>query len=111
MCRREGGWQGGGHVSDHEGLFCTPQGTGMAPITLTFQAKPRLSALGSNLSPAHNAFLPLFLSFQNQLILGVMGIDVALNDIKKLTPRYNVRGKAGPVKRSPLESMLSGHPL
>lgn len=31
-------------------------------------------------------------SFQNQLILGVMGIDVALNDIKRLTPRYNVRG-------------------
>jgi len=31
-------------------------------------------------------------AFQNQLILGVMGIDVALNDIKKLTPRYNVCG-------------------
>uniref|UniRef100_A0A4W3GFC5 Calcium voltage-gated channel auxiliary subunit alpha2delta 2 n=1 Tax=Callorhinchus milii TaxID=7868 RepID=A0A4W3GFC5_CALMI len=27
---------------------------------------------------------------QNQLILGVMGIDVSLNDIKKLTPRYNL---------------------
>lgn len=27
---------------------------------------------------------------QNQLILGVMGIDVALNDIKKLTPNYTV---------------------
>uniref|UniRef100_A0A8D2NHB4 VWFA domain-containing protein n=1 Tax=Zonotrichia albicollis TaxID=44394 RepID=A0A8D2NHB4_ZONAL len=27
---------------------------------------------------------------KNQLILGVMGIDVALNDIKRLTPRYNV---------------------
>ncbi|XP_010214890.1 PREDICTED: voltage-dependent calcium channel subunit alpha-2/delta-2 [Tinamus guttatus] len=27
---------------------------------------------------------------KNQLILGVMGIDVALNDIKKLTPRYNL---------------------
>nr|XP_025045283.1 voltage-dependent calcium channel subunit alpha-2/delta-2 [Pelodiscus sinensis] len=26
----------------------------------------------------------------NQLILGVMGIDVALNDIKMLTPRYNL---------------------
>lgn len=32
----------------------------------------------------------LFMCFQNQLILGVVGIDVALNDIKKLTPRYNV---------------------
>ncbi|KAH0630006.1 hypothetical protein JD844_012545 [Phrynosoma platyrhinos] len=27
---------------------------------------------------------------KNQLILGVVGIDVALNDIKKLTPRYNL---------------------
>lgn len=27
---------------------------------------------------------------QNQLILGVMGIDVSLNDIKKLTPRFTV---------------------
>lgn len=27
---------------------------------------------------------------QNQLILGVMGIDVALNDIKRLTPNYTV---------------------
>uniref|UniRef100_H0W7I3 Calcium voltage-gated channel auxiliary subunit alpha2delta 2 n=1 Tax=Cavia porcellus TaxID=10141 RepID=H0W7I3_CAVPO len=28
---------------------------------------------------------------KNQLILGVMGIDVALNDIKRLTPNYTVR--------------------
>ncbi|KAM9814539.1 voltage-dependent calcium channel subunit alpha-2/delta-1 isoform 3-T4 [Syngnathus typhle] len=27
---------------------------------------------------------------QNQLILGVMGIDVSLNDIKKLTPRFTI---------------------
>ncbi|KAJ6667687.1 hypothetical protein lerEdw1_016008 [Lerista edwardsae] len=27
---------------------------------------------------------------KNQLILGVVGIDVALNDIKKLTPQYNL---------------------
>lgn len=27
---------------------------------------------------------------KNQLILGVMGIDVALNDIKRLTPNYTV---------------------
>lgn len=38
------------------------------------------------------SLLPPCISFQNQLILGVMGIDVALNDIKRLTPRYNVRG-------------------
>lgn len=31
-----------------------------------------------------------FLCTQNQLILGVMGIDVALNDIKRLTPNYTV---------------------
>ncbi|XP_078270461.1 voltage-dependent calcium channel subunit alpha-2/delta-2a isoform X3 [Rhinoraja longicauda] len=29
---------------------------------------------------------------QNQLMLGVMGIDVALDDVKKLTPRYNLGG-------------------
>ncbi|XP_069792987.1 voltage-dependent calcium channel subunit alpha-2/delta-2-like isoform X2 [Narcine bancroftii] len=29
---------------------------------------------------------------QNQLMLGVMGIDVALDDIKRLTPRYNLGG-------------------
>lgn len=39
----------------------------------------------------HPLILLLRAAFQNQLILGVMGIDVALNDIKKLTPRYNVR--------------------
>lgn len=44
--------------------------------------------------------LPLA-SFQNQLILGVMGIDVALNDIKKLTPRYNVRGGVFPIHPCP----------
>lgn len=27
---------------------------------------------------------------QNQLILGVMGVDIALNEIKSLTPRYKV---------------------
>lgn len=42
-------------------------------------------------SPVPTHFPPC-ISFQNQLILGVMGIDVALNDIKRLTPRYNVRG-------------------
>lgn len=29
-------------------------------------------------------------SYQNQLILGVMGVDVSLEDIKKLTPRFTV---------------------
>uniref|UniRef100_A0A8C3P102 Calcium voltage-gated channel auxiliary subunit alpha2delta 2 n=1 Tax=Cyanoderma ruficeps TaxID=181631 RepID=A0A8C3P102_9PASS len=38
---------------------------------------------------------------KNQLILGVMGIDVALNDIKRLTPRYNVRGAAAVGALSP----------
>uniref|UniRef100_A0A4W5KXI1 Uncharacterized protein n=1 Tax=Hucho hucho TaxID=62062 RepID=A0A4W5KXI1_9TELE len=28
---------------------------------------------------------------QNQLILGVMAIDVSLDDIKRLTPRFTVR--------------------
>uniref|UniRef100_A0A8C7I6N8 Calcium voltage-gated channel auxiliary subunit alpha2delta 1 n=1 Tax=Oncorhynchus kisutch TaxID=8019 RepID=A0A8C7I6N8_ONCKI len=30
------------------------------------------------------------LGIENQLILGVMGIDVSLDDIKKLTPRYTI---------------------
>lgn len=29
---------------------------------------------------------------QNQLILGVMGVDVAINEIKKKTPTYRVSG-------------------
>uniref|UniRef100_A0A8C8M5U3 VWFA domain-containing protein n=1 Tax=Oncorhynchus tshawytscha TaxID=74940 RepID=A0A8C8M5U3_ONCTS len=32
----------------------------------------------------------LGIEIQNQLILGVMGIDVSLDDIKKLTPRYTI---------------------
>lgn len=48
-----------------------------------------LAVAGDSLAPT--CLLPRS-SFQNQLILGVMGIDVALNDIKRLTPRYNVRG-------------------
>lgn len=30
------------------------------------------------------------MSVQNQLILGVMGVDVALSEIQALTPRYKV---------------------
>lgn len=48
-----------------------------------------LVAAGDSPAPTR---LPPCTFFQNQLILGVMGIDVALNDIKRLTPRYNVRG-------------------
>lgn len=36
------------------------------------------------------SFLFCFFQHQNQLILGVMGIDVSLGDIKKLTPRFTV---------------------
>lgn len=32
----------------------------------------------------------LFFLCQNQLILGVMGVDVSLEEIKKLTPRFTV---------------------
>ena len=41
------------------------------------------------------------LCFQNQLILGVMGIDVALNDIKRLTPNYTVSVVPSPSPCSP----------
>lgn len=34
--------------------------------------------------------VPMPPQYQNQLILGVMGIDVSLDDIKKLTPRFTV---------------------
>lgn len=48
---------------------------------------PMLALAGDSPAPT---CLSRCASFQNQLILGVMGIDVALNDIKRLTPRYNV---------------------
>ncbi|EMP33874.1 Voltage-dependent calcium channel subunit alpha-2/delta-2 [Chelonia mydas] len=43
---------------------------------------------------------------KNQLILGVMGIDVALNDIKKLTPRYNIINFREPVTLDFLDAEL-----
>ncbi|XP_069500159.1 voltage-dependent calcium channel subunit alpha-2/delta-2 isoform X2 [Ambystoma mexicanum] len=46
---------------------------------------------------------------KNQLILGVMGIDVALNDIKKLTPRYNL-GANGYVFALDLNGYVLLHP-
>ncbi|OXB60677.1 hypothetical protein ASZ78_011517 [Callipepla squamata] len=46
---------------------------------------------------------------KNQLILGVMGIDVALNDIKKLTPRYNL-GANGYVFAIDLNGYVLLHP-
>ncbi|ETE70884.1 Voltage-dependent calcium channel subunit alpha-2/delta-2, partial [Ophiophagus hannah] len=45
----------------------------------------------------------------NQLILGVVGIDVALNDIKKLTPRYNL-GANGYVFAIDLNGYVLLHP-
>lgn len=35
---------------------------------------------------------------QNQLVLGVMGVDVTLNEIQSLTPRYKVRVVVEPHK-------------
>lgn len=61
-----------------------------------------MAVAGDSPAPAH---LPPCFPFQNQLILGVMGIDVALNDIKRLTPRYNVRG--GPFPSVPSLCCLS----
>ncbi|XP_030914002.1 voltage-dependent calcium channel subunit alpha-2/delta-2 isoform X4 [Geospiza fortis] len=46
---------------------------------------------------------------KNQLILGVMGIDVALNDIKRLTPRYNL-GANGYVFAIDLNGYVLLHP-
>uniref|UniRef100_A0A8C6VTK3 Calcium voltage-gated channel auxiliary subunit alpha2delta 2 n=1 Tax=Naja naja TaxID=35670 RepID=A0A8C6VTK3_NAJNA len=47
--------------------------------------------------------------WKNQLILGVVGIDVALNDIKKLTPRYNL-GANGYVFAIDLNGYVLLHP-
>ncbi|XP_054833437.1 voltage-dependent calcium channel subunit alpha-2/delta-2 [Eublepharis macularius] len=46
---------------------------------------------------------------KNQLILGVVGIDVALNDIKKLTPQYNL-GANGYVFAIDLNGYVLLHP-
>ncbi|XP_044307179.1 voltage-dependent calcium channel subunit alpha-2/delta-2 isoform X2 [Varanus komodoensis] len=46
---------------------------------------------------------------KNQLILGVVGIDVVLNDIKKLTPRYNL-GANGYVFAIDLNGYVLLHP-
>ncbi|KAJ7316692.1 hypothetical protein JRQ81_002854, partial [Phrynocephalus forsythii] len=46
---------------------------------------------------------------KNQLILGVVGIDVALDDIKKLTPRYNL-GANGYIFAIDLNGYVLLHP-
>lgn len=46
--------------------------------------------VGRELARELSPLLTSCLCSQNQLILGVMGIDVALNDIKRLTPNYTV---------------------
>ncbi|KAL8212308.1 UNVERIFIED_CONTAM: Voltage-dependent calcium channel subunit alpha-2/delta-2 [Gekko kuhli] len=46
---------------------------------------------------------------KNQLILGVVGIDVALDDIKKLTPQYNL-GANGYVFAIDLNGYVLLHP-
>lgn len=38
--------------------------------------------------------------YQNQLILGVMAVDVSLEDIKRLTPHFTVRVQTRPVHTS-----------
>lgn len=40
------------------------------------------------------ALPPICPKKQNQLILGVMAVDVSLEDIKRLTPRFTVRACA-----------------
>ena len=86
-----GGLPGGWHV-----LPCAPAVSRSNPHIPGGRSSPPpcfpvpvLAVAGDSPAPTR---LPPCTSFQNQLILGVMGIDVALNDIKRLTPRYNVRG-------------------
>lgn len=47
--------------------------------------------------------------FQNQLILGVMAIDVSLEDIKRLTPRFTVNQHIQPVYK--LHFMFAAAPV
>lgn len=51
----------------------------------------RTTGLISALSAADFLFFFPSQKSQNQLILGVMAIDVSLEDIKRLTPRFTVR--------------------
>lgn len=39
--------------------------------------------------------------YQNQLILGVMAVDVSLENIKRLTPRFTVRAHAARTQTRP----------
>lgn len=48
-------------------------------------------AYSDSFPPTPYVFLQKAQKFQNQLILGVMAIDVSLEDIKRLTPRFTVR--------------------
>lgn len=45
--------------------------------------------------------------YQNQLILGVMAVDVSLEDIKRLTPHFTVRVQTQTVHRSRVKFTLA----
>lgn len=48
---------------------------------------------------------------QNQLILGVMAIDVSLEDIKRLTPRFSVRSHRNQPFTQPVSNIIWLLPL
>lgn len=49
--------------------------------------------------------------YQNQLILGVMAVDVSLEDIKRLTPRFTVRAHAAQAQTLHTRLPPSSHSL
>ena len=53
---------------------------------LSADAENAASRLAQDVNPASLLRLPR----QNQLILGVMGVDIAINEIKRKTPTYRV---------------------
>lgn len=73
------GWRGGGIGRPAHWTACESR---LQPWVWSGQGAPR------GVEPVTDPHL----CSQNQLILGVMGIDVALNDIKRLTPNYTVSG-------------------
>lgn len=58
--------------------------------TLRWRSVNDGSALTMN-SLVFIALTAVFVCVQNQLILGVMGVDVHLDELKRLTPQYKVR--------------------
>lgn len=77
---------------------------------------PELSQNTEELDPSRTGTHKLFPiqkapKYQNQLILGVMAVDVSLEDIKRLTPRFTVRAPTQPGRRFTRHMSCSHTPI